>query len=149
MPPCKLGWTPRDNRERFASLQVSNRARDRPEDAGLAAARDFSGIGSVLKQASQAGGISGEHGHGLAGHPEDPAIDERRPGRDRDIIDEKLRGRAVGPIDDEIEALDDITGVIGIEGDRELLDFQPAVDIVQMARGGLDLGAGRYRRRYR
>ena len=136
----ELALASRYDRERLAGLQISNRARDRPEDAGLAAARDLSGIRRFLEQASDACGMAGNHRHDLAAHAEHAAIDERRRGRDRNIIDEKLRGRAVGAIDHEIEALDDLASVVGIERDGELLDCQPGIDIVQMTRGGFDLG---------
>ena len=106
--PASAGVSP-PRSHRSASAACTRRSRRRPaDDSGFAAARDLGLVGRVLEQAAQARGVPRNHRHRLAGHPEHAAIDERRPGSRRNIVDQKLGRGTVGPVDDEIEAGDDL-----------------------------------------
>ena len=135
------GRTSVRDRERLARLQISDRSpatgprmpasRQLATSAGSGASSNRHRMHAVWPR---------NHRHDLAAHPEHAAVCERRRGRDRNIVDEELRGRAIGPIDHEIEALEESRGRCRRRARSGTVSIcQSGIDIAQMTRGCLDL----------
>jgi hypothetical protein len=127
----------------FGGLQGGDEIDDRAEDAdgiaGFLHARE--GI-RCAEETSEAGGVAGENGHGEAVSGDGCGVNPRAGGLDGEIVHQEAGFEVVGAVENDVEALQQIGGVLRIEIGDEAFDGNGGIDGFEPALGGDGFGEG-------
>ena len=127
----------------FGGLQGCDEIDDRAEDADGVAGFLHAGEGvGCAEETSEAGGVAGENGHGEAVSGDGCGVDPRAAGLDGEIVDQKAGFEVVGAVENDVEALQQIGGVLRIEIGDEAFYGNGGIDGFELALGGDGFGEG-------
>jgi hypothetical protein len=127
----------------FGGLQGGDEIDYRAEDADGIAGFLHAGEGVWrAEETSEAGGVAGKNRHSEAVSGDGGGVNPRAAGLDGEIVDEEAGFEIVGAVENDVEALQQIGGVLRIEIGDETFDGNGGIDGFELALGGNGFGEG-------
>lgn len=124
----------------FGGLQGCDEIDGRAEDADGVAGFFHTGEVRRAEETGEAGGFAGEDRHGEAVGGDGCGVNPWSVGLDGEIVDEEAGFEIVGPVENDVEPLQQFHGVLGIEVGDYSLDGNGGIDGLELALGGDGFG---------